>query len=425
MARFVDTKKLLTSWGYKYLAELGEGRAGSVHLVSVSRGKPFAQRGDLLAVKVYKPEILGRPNVKPKLKQVFKNWSKLRHPNLVNAYDFHHEPEGLVAHLVMEYFDGKPLDKWAKEFLPLDPRLCLQIFRQCADAVRYLHEAKLIHGDIKPSNILVSPDFQIKLADPGVLNLADEGQRGFTQSDELFGTARYAAAEAIAGEPTTQSDLYSLGGVLYWMHHGFEIYSEAKEPYDLVKLKKGPPRFPPCRGASKLSTKITELERHLLKTHSSDRPRSADEVLREVDEIESARPADSERTTIAMSGSANAFQRAKILQEATDENGRYDAARIARLLDWSASDIALYLGRDPSTISRFGASAVHQQKLASLAALAHEVFVIVRQDRAAMRAWFRTPIRALDRVSPQQAILHGDFKRVSDLVNESESGLAY
>ncbi len=119
------------------------------------------------------------------------------------------------------------------------------------------------------------------------------------------------------------------------------------------------------------------------------------------------------------------FHEAKILREATDDNGRYDAARIGRLLDWSTSDMAVYLGRDPSTISRFGASTIHQEKLALLASLAQEVFTIMREDLSAMRAWFRTPIRALERVSPQHAILHGDFKKVSDLVSESESGLAF
>ena len=126
-----------------------------------------------------------------------------------------------------------------------------------------------------------------------------------------------------------------------------------------------------------------------------------------------------------MSASTATFQEAKILRQAMDDNGRYDAARIARLLDWSTADIALYLGRDPSTISRFRTSTVHQEKLASLASLAQEVFVIMRDDIGAMRAWFRTPIRALERVSPQQAILRGDFRKVSDLVDESESGLAY
>jgi len=121
---------------------------------------------------------------------------------------------------------------------------------------------------------------------------------------------------------------------------------------------------------------------------------------------------------------APAFREARILREATDENGRYDAAKIAHLLDWTVSDIARYLGRDASTISRFGASPVHQEKLAALASLTQEVFEIMREDLRATRAWFRTPIRALDGKSPQQLILSGNFRRVSSLIEESRSGLS-
>jgi len=121
---------------------------------------------------------------------------------------------------------------------------------------------------------------------------------------------------------------------------------------------------------------------------------------------------------------ARTFRDARILKDATDQSGRYDAARIARLLDWTISDIARYLGRDASTISRFGASSVHQEKLAALASLTQEVFEIMREDLRATRAWFRTPIRALDAKSPQQLILAGNFRTVAGLIEESRSGLA-
>lgn len=121
---------------------------------------------------------------------------------------------------------------------------------------------------------------------------------------------------------------------------------------------------------------------------------------------------------------ATTFHEARILRDATDKNGRYDAGKIAHLLDWTVSDIARYLGRDASTISRFGASAVHQEKLAALASLTQEVFEILREDLRATRAWFRTPIRALNGKSPQQLILAGNFRRVSALIEESRSGLA-
>src|SRR5689334_4543234 len=110
---------------------------------------------------------------------------------------------------------------------------------------------------------------------------------------------------------------------------------------------------------------------------------------------------------------APAFRDARILKDATDDNGRYDAAKIADLLDWTINDVAQYLGRDASTISRFGASAVHQEKLAALAYLAQGVFEIMREDLRTTRAWFRTPIRALDNTSPRQLILSGNLRRVS------------
>ena len=121
---------------------------------------------------------------------------------------------------------------------------------------------------------------------------------------------------------------------------------------------------------------------------------------------------------------APAFRDARILRDATDENGRYEAAKIADLLDWTINDLAQYLGRDASTISRFGASAVHQEKLAALAYLAQGVFEIMREDLRTTRAWFRTPIRALDNTSPRQLIPSGNLRRVSSLVEESHSGLA-
>ena len=121
---------------------------------------------------------------------------------------------------------------------------------------------------------------------------------------------------------------------------------------------------------------------------------------------------------------ATAFRDARILRDATDRKGRYDAAKLTRILDWTISDISQYLGRDASTISRFGASPVHQEKLAALASLTQEVFEIMREDLRATRAWFRTPLRTLDGNSPQQLILSGNFHRVSSLIEESRNGLA-
>ena len=118
------------------------------------------------------------------------------------------------------------------------------------------------------------------------------------------------------------------------------------------------------------------------------------------------------------------IRQSKIIRETIDESGRYDAARLAKLLSWTFTDLGRYLNRDPSTISRSGAAAAHQDRLATLAALVQEVFVLMNKDLPATIAWLRTPIPALDWVSPRDLILGGDFRRVRNLVNEVQSGLS-
>ena len=119
------------------------------------------------------------------------------------------------------------------------------------------------------------------------------------------------------------------------------------------------------------------------------------------------------------------LKKARVLNDAIDHRGRYGAAQVAELLDWQVSDIAKYLGRAPSTISRFGASQVHQEKLAALAALVQNVFELTSNSLRATRAWFRTPLGTLDGISPREEILRGNFWRVRRLVNEMESGFAF
>jgi hypothetical protein len=118
------------------------------------------------------------------------------------------------------------------------------------------------------------------------------------------------------------------------------------------------------------------------------------------------------------------LRQSPIIRETIDESGHYDAARLAKLLGWSLADLGRYLERDASTISRSGSAHVHQDRLATLAALIQEVFVLMNEDLAATIAWFRTPVRVLDWTSPRDLILRGDFPKVRNLVSEVHSGLS-
>jgi hypothetical protein len=113
-----------------------------------------------------------------------------------------------------------------------------------------------------------------------------------------------------------------------------------------------------------------------------------------------------------------------ILMEALDADGRrYDAGKLARLLDWTLKDMGIYLKKDASTVSRFGGSALYQDALASLAALILRMRNLFGSIELAA-AWTRTPIHALNGASPKELILEQNLQAIHNLLSEMESGFA-
>jgi hypothetical protein len=118
------------------------------------------------------------------------------------------------------------------------------------------------------------------------------------------------------------------------------------------------------------------------------------------------------------------LRKSAIIRNAIDKTGRYDASKLAKLLGWSLADMARYLDRDASTISRSGSASVHQDRLAALAALVQETFLLMDEDLPTTIAWFRTPIQVFDWRSPRDLILLGDVSTVRNLLAEVRSGFA-
>jgi serine/threonine protein kinase len=124
----------------------------------------------------------------------------------------------------MEHVDGQPIDR-ACDGLPIAQRL--QRFLQLADAVAYAHRRLLVHRDLKPGNVLVDREGQVKLLDFGIAKALDpaEGDAGTTPSGERPFTPLFASPEQVRGEPvTTATDIYSLGVLLYGLLTGERPY---------------------------------------------------------------------------------------------------------------------------------------------------------------------------------------------------------
>lgn len=113
-----------------------------------------------------------------------------------------------------------------------------------------------------------------------------------------------------------------------------------------------------------------------------------------------------------------------LLREAINDDGLYDAAKLAKYFSLKNDEIARYLKKSPSTVSRFGASPRHQERLAVLADLLKDLLLLMGRDLPAAKAWLRTPNRALE-AAPLALIIDGRIGLVRNVLDEIKSGFAF
>ncbi len=138
--------------------------------------------------------------------------ARLRHPNLPRVSDHFIEPNG-VQYLVMDYIEGDDLETLRQQRGALPEAQVRAWFAQILSAVEYLHSQGVIHRDIKPDNIKITPSGQAVLVDFGIAKIYQAGQ--VTRSSQKFGSTGYASPEHYKGGTNQQSDIYSLGATLY------------------------------------------------------------------------------------------------------------------------------------------------------------------------------------------------------------------
>ena len=200
----------LTIRGYRFIRKLAESPASTVYLAESLK----SQSEVVLKVLPQFPEADG--NNTDSFNRFLREYeiaSGLRHPNVVRIYDFGIGDD--YAYIAMEYFPQGDLRKRIKS--GLEPRVAAALLRQMAEALKVLHEAGVLHRDLKPGNVMLRDDASVVLIDFGMskqlqLNASDTG------SGQIFGTPYYMSPEQGHGRPTDErSDLYSLGIIFYEM----------------------------------------------------------------------------------------------------------------------------------------------------------------------------------------------------------------
>lgn len=190
--------------------ELGRGATGTVYLCHDS----FL--GKDVALKLYNLDGAADDKTANTRRKLFFNEAhlvgKMNHPNILPIYDAG-EDEG-HCYVVMEYVRGaQPLTSFCREGNLLPVRKVVEVIFKCAKALDYAHRKGLVHRDIKPGNILMTADGDVRIVDFGVAHMAGNGGG---QLKGLVGSPSYMAPEQMRQQPSTvQTDLYSLGVVIY------------------------------------------------------------------------------------------------------------------------------------------------------------------------------------------------------------------
>ncbi|WP_027107551.1 Stk1 family PASTA domain-containing Ser/Thr kinase [Lacticigenium naphthae] len=192
---------------YKIIKNIGSGGMANVFLA-----KDLILERDV-AVKVMRYDFRNDETSIRRFKREALSTTELYHPNIVSIYDVGEEEN---PYIVMEYVEGMDLKKYIHENHPISYKNVLAIMDQVLSAVNYAHEQGIIHRDLKPQNILMDHEGNVKITDFGIAIALS--QNSITQTNSLLGSVHYISPEQARGSMATkQSDIYSLGIILYEM----------------------------------------------------------------------------------------------------------------------------------------------------------------------------------------------------------------
>ncbi len=213
---------------YRILRELGRGGMGVVHLAI--RDDDYQQE---VALKRFQGEVALGSELVEQFRRERQILARLQHPSIVQLLDGGSTALGR-PYLVMQYVEGGiDLDKYCQQHrLPLTERV--RLFLRICDAVHYAHQKTVVHRDLKPNNILVTPSGDVKLLDFGLANMLSDARSGLKEDRQAsrweVGTLGYASPEQLQGLPSDdiRTDVFSLGAILYELVGGAPAHPPAR-----------------------------------------------------------------------------------------------------------------------------------------------------------------------------------------------------
>ncbi len=231
-----------------------------------------------VAIKILKPEYMGDPGFLERFRTEARHAAKVNHEGIADVYDYGEESGN--AFLVMELVPGESLATILEREKSLAPNRVLEIMAQTARALHEAHSAGLVHRDIKPGNLLITPNGEVKITDFGIARVAD--QVSLTATGQVMGTVQYLAPEQATGKPATPAtDVYSLGVVAYEAISGKRPFTgETQMAIALAQINEPPPPLD-----ESIDQSVRELILDCLQKRPAERIGSALELAQRAEDL--------------------------------------------------------------------------------------------------------------------------------------------
>ncbi len=260
---------------FRLLRRLGRGAMAEVYLAEQSM---LRRR---VAVKILKPDLANDQTYLRRFEREAQAAAALVHANIVQIYEVGHVDQ--LHFIAQEYVQGQNLRDWISRNGPPNLPHALSVMRQVAAALAKAAEQSVVHRDVKPENIMLTPSGEVKVADFGLARIAREGEAiDLTRIGITMGTPLYMSPEQVEGKPLDhRSDLYSFGVTCYHMLSGSPPFSgETALGVAVQHLKKQPAPLENLR--PDLPPPLCRLVHKMLAKEPQQRCQSALEVLREL-----------------------------------------------------------------------------------------------------------------------------------------------
>ncbi len=229
--------------------------------------------GRTVAIKILKDEYMGDPGFLERFRAEARHAALVNHEGIASVFDYGEEAGS--AFLVMELVPGEALSTILERDGSLSTDKTLDIVAQTSLALQAAHAAGLVHRDIKPGNLLITPDGRVKITDFGIARIAD--QVPLTATGQVMGTVQYLSPEQASGHPASPAtDTYSLGIVAYECLAGKRPFTgESQVAIAMAQINEQPPPLPPT-----IASPVQNLVLAMIAKKPEDRPASTAAVAR-------------------------------------------------------------------------------------------------------------------------------------------------